>query len=392
MTLVSEKTFLLPYLGRWDQFRKSRFHQISERLAGSGHTVHVIQTPVTESEEVTFSRRSIDLPENVCLHDAKLRNRVWHSALANKVIKKGYYGIGVRKQVRHLIDSEDVDILWLYNLPHYPLATINSVPIVFDFVDDYIAMLNSELGVPTLAPVESVERCAFARLLGRCNLVTVISHELRDQVRDLVGAQPPSIIVPNGVDTNLFKLEHHPRTTSRDPPVVGFIGSFEYFIDFDLILDAAKALPEIRFLLVGDGREFEYVERQRAERGLENVELPGLVESEEVPAYLDSMDICLNPFERIPLAHSAVPLKLFEYLSQGRPVVSTRIKEVERIDEGFLHYADSPHELVSVLETILSDYDDAVRRTQTAINVIDEKYNWDAIAESFESAVTDHLQ
>jgi glycosyltransferase involved in cell wall biosynthesis len=385
-------TFLLPYLGRWDQFRKSRFHQISERLAKKGHIIHVIQAPATESEEVTFSRRSIELPENIILHDAKLRDTIWNSVLTNKVIQKGYYGLGVRKQVNRIIDDEDVDVLWLYNLPHYPLSKIDSVPIVFDIVDDYIAMLKSEIGVPTPNIVETLERRLFARLLNRCELITVISHELQDDVRDMIGESPPSVIVPNGVDIELFDLESDPRITHQTPPVVGFVGSFEYFIDFDLILDAAESLPEVRFLLVGDGRKFEYVKQQCSERDLNNVELPGLVESNEVPDYLDRMDICLNTFERIPLAHSAVPLKLFEYLSQGRPVVSTRINEVQQIDDGFLHYADTPEELVSEIQAVLADYEEAVQRTKTAINLIEAEYNWDAIAESFELSITEQLR
>lgn len=388
---MADINLLLPYLGRWDQFRKSRFHQISERLAANNHTIHVIQAPATDSDEVTFSRRSISLPENVLLHNAELHDRIWNARVTNKVLQKGYYGIHVRKQVRRLIQEEDIDVLWLYNLPHYLLAKIDSIPIVFDVVDDYIAMLNSEINLPTPDPVRSLERFAFARLLNRCDLVTVISHELRDDIVDMIGESPPSIIIPNGVDTDLFNLQQDPRAIPQDQPVVGFVGSFEYFIDFDLILDAAAALPEVHFLLVGDGREYDYVKAQCAERNLQNVEFPGLVESSEVPAYINRMDICLNTFERIPLAHSAVPLKLFEYLSQGRPVISTRIHEVQRIDEGFLYYADTKAELVDAIKDILADYEVAVQRTQRAVDIIDETYNWDAIADSFECAVSHYL-
>lgn len=388
---MADVTLLLPYLGRWDQFRKSRFHQISERLAANDHTIHVIQAPATDSDEVTFSRRSINLPENLILHNAELHDRIWNARMTNKVLQKGYYGIGVRKQVHRLISEEDIDILWLYNLPHYLLAKIDSIPIVFDVVDDYIAMLNSEINVPTPDPVQSLELFAFARLLNRCDLVTVISHELRDDIVNMIGELPPSIIIPNGVDTDLFNLQQDPRAIPQDQPVVGFVGSFEYFIDFDLILDAAAALPDVNFLLVGDGREYDYVKGQCAERNLQNVELPGLVESSEVPAYINRMDICLNTFERIPLAHSAVPLKLFEYLSQGRPVISTRIHEVQRIDEDFLHYADTKAELVDTIKKILADYEVAVQRTKRAVDIIEETYNWDAIADSFEGAVNHYL-
>jgi glycosyltransferase involved in cell wall biosynthesis len=388
---MSELTFLLPYLGRWDQFRKSRFHRITDRLAEAGHEIHVIQAPATDSEEVTFSRRDIELPETVTLHDADLRPGIWDAPFANKVFQKGYYGIGVRAQVRRLIETEDIDILWLYNLPHYPLALIDDVPIAFDVVDDYIAMLNHELGVPSSVPIRGIEEFAFAQLLKHASLITVISHELQRDVERMIGSSVPTYVVPNGVDTDVFSIQTDPPRTPQEPPVVGFVGSFEYFIDFDLILDAAAALPDVEFLLVGDGREFEYVQSQVDRRNLENVQLPGLVESSAVPEYIRRMDICLNTFERTPLSHAAVPLKLFEYLSQGRPVISTRIHEVQYIDDGYLTYADTKSELTDAIEGILADYETAVDRTVATADLLEDTYNWDAIAQKFEQTVTNYL-
>jgi len=389
---MTQLTFLLPYLGRWDQFRKSRFHRITDRLADAGHGIHVIQAPETDSEEVTFSQRDIELPETVTLHDADIRHGVWDAPFANKVFQKGYYGVGIRNQVRRLIDTEDVDVLWLYNLPHYPIARIDDIRIVFDVVDDYITMLNHELGLQPSLPVRGVEEFVFAGLLKRASLITVISHELQRDVERMIGSSVPTHVVPNGVDTDVFSIQTDPPRTPQEPPVVGFVGSFEYFIDFDLILDAAEALPDVEFLLVGDGREYEYVESQLERRNLENVRLPGLVESSAVPEYIQRMDICLNSFKRTPLSHAAVPLKLFEYLSQGRPVISTRIREVEYIDDGFLAYADTASELVDAIERILTDYKAAVDRTIAASGLLEDTYNWDAIAREFEHIVTTRLE
>lgn len=384
-------TILLPYLGRWDQFRKSRFHQIATRLANDGYDVHVIQAPPLDSTEVTFQRRNIEVPDNVTIHEADLQERIWNAPLINKVLKKGYYGVGVRKQVRQLIQSEDVDCLWLYNLPHYPLAGIDDVPIVFDFVDDYVAMLNHELGVSNDTPFTGLVRYFFARLLDKVDLITVISHELRDDVREMIGESIPIEIIPNGVDTDVFPLAETERSSLDDPPTIGFVGSFEYFIDFDQIIDAAAELPEVRFLLVGDGREFEYVEQQVQSREIENVELPGLVESHEVPGCISKMDVCLNTFERTPLSHSAVPLKLFEYLSMNRPVISTRLQEVQTIDQGFLYYADDSTELADTIQVIIGNYSEAIDRTSAALPVLRDEYNWDVIASDFQTALGTHI-
>lgn len=390
---MSETTLLLPYLGRWNQFRKSRFHQIAERLAAYGCEIHVIQAPATESEEVTFREREIDTPDGIVLHDADVNPRFWHSRFANKVVKKGYYGLGVREQVDRLIEMHAVDLLWIYNLPHYILARTVEIPIVFDYVDDYVAMLESELPVPIPdnQAFEMTVNYFFADILRESNLIFSISHELTKKVTRMIGNDTPTVVLPNGVDDEVFPVTSSVESpTLHDPPVVGFVGSFEYFIDFDLILETAKALPEVRFLLVGDGREYERVAQEINSQGLDNVELTGLIESQDVPAYIERMDICLNTFNRVPVAHSAVPLKLFEYLSMQRPVISTRLNEVQTLDSGYLYYADTGAELVAQIQTILDNYPVAVERTAPAKKTVEQIYNWDIISETFLQTLHDH--
>ncbi|MDT3434237.1 glycosyltransferase [Haloarcula sp. 1CSR25-25] len=382
---MSSKRLLLPYLGRWNQFRKSRFHQIAERLVTQGFEIHVLQTPVTESDEVLFRERDVETPDGLILHDADLSDWLWNSRWMNKVLQKGYHGFGTHSQVQDLIEAQNIDALWLYNLPHYRLAVTADVPVIFDYVDDYVAMLNSELQLLDNPAAKRVEHFFFAHILRNADLVFSISNELQQTVQRLAPSTPCEIL-PNGVDDQIFPVtDGVDRPTLHDPVTVGFVGSFEYFIDFDMILQAANRLPEYRFLLVGDGREFDRVERLVEKWGIDNVELPGLVDSEDIPSYIDQMDICLNTFKRVPVAHSAVPLKLFEYLSMGRPVVSTSIREVQHIDSGYLYYADTPDALAGTIQNIVREYDNAVKHTLTAKESVANVYNWDVIATEFAS-------
>lgn len=387
---MSSTRLLLPYLGRWKQFRKSRFHQIAERLVEREFEVHILQTPETQSEEVLFREREIQTPEDLYLHDAELSRRVWNNSLTNKVLQKGYYGVGTVPQVRSLVREYDIDALWLYNLPHYLLAARADVPILFDYVDDYVAMLNTELGTTGNALLRCVENAFFSQILTNADLVFSVSQELKQTVSEL-SPNTPCEVLPNGVDSQIFPVtESVDKPALHDPVTVGFVGSFEYFIDFDLILQAANRLPEVRFLLVGDGREFDRVEHLVDVWGIDNVELPGLVDSEDVPEYIEQMDICLNTFKKSRVAHSAVPLKLFEYLSMARPVVSTSIREVKRIDSDYLYYADSSEELAARIESIVSDYEAAVSRSLEAKELVREEYNWDVIADDFVSKARTH--
>lgn len=381
---------LLPYLGRWNQFRKSRFHQIAERLVTQGFEIHVLQAPVTESEEVLFRERDVETPDGLYLHEPDLNEWLWNSQWTNKVIQKGYHGLGTHSQVHDLIESYNIDILWLYNLPHYLLAVTTDIPVVFDYVDDYVAMLNSEVDILDNDITRYIENKLFSHILMNSDLVFSISYELQENVQRLA-PNTPCEVLPNGVDDQIFPVTSSvDRPSLHDPVTVGFVGSFEYFIDFNLILQTANRLPEVQFLLVGDGREFDRVDRLVQEWGINNVKLPGLVDSEDVPRYIEEMDICLNTFKRVPVAHSAVPLKLFEYLAMGRPVISTSVREVQNIDSGYLYYADTPDVLAKVIQDIIEEYDSAVDQTLSAKGVIRDKYNWDTIADGFAAGLETH--
>ena len=387
---MSTTRILLPYLGRWNQFRKSRFHQIAERLTNRDFEVHVLQTPVTESEEVLFRERDIETPESIYLYDADINERVWNSQLTNKIFQKGYYGIGVHSQVHKLVDEHSIDLLWLYNLPHYFLALTSDIPVVFDYVDDYVAMLNSELSLLDNPLIKQTEYFFFSQIVRNADLVFAISHELSKKVKRMA-PKTPCEILPNGVDDQIFPVtDDIDRPQLHDPPTIGFVGSFEYFIDFDMILKAANRLRDVRFLLVGDGREYDRVQQLVTGWGMDNITLTGLVESQEVPAYIENMDVCLNIFKRVPVAHSAVPLKLFEYLSLGRPVISSSIREVEHIDSGYLYYADTPDELAGMVRRIIDNYKSAVERTLPAKEEVAKTYNWDVIADEFVSHLNNH--
>ncbi len=385
---------LLPYLGRWDQPSKSRFHQIAERLARNGCVVHVIQAPPLESEEITFQQRNIELHQHIKLHTIKLNKRIWTHARLGKILRKGYYGFGVTRMVKRLIREFSIDALWLYNLPHYPLFKIRNCIIIFDYVDDYIAMLRTEAKLLNSTITELIAEAFLKDLLRRSDIIFCVSEILHHHVTELIG-ESKSLILPNGVDAGVFSStdskNSDPVSISQENATVGFVGAFEYFIDFDMIFEAARRLPRVRFLLVGGGRQYEYLKKVKECEKLNNIHFTGFVDSEEVPQYISKMDICLHSFKRTRVSHAACPMKLFEYLALGKPVITSTLEEVTNIDEGFLYYADTAKELVEQIKGILRCYQKAVEKTSKAKPIIVKKYNWDLIAEQFADTVEVHL-
>jgi glycosyltransferase involved in cell wall biosynthesis len=85
---------------------------------------------------------------------------------------------------------------------------------------------------------------------------------------------------------------------------------------------------------------------------LSNVRYEGIVPYEKMPGFLRDLDICLIPHHDTPFSRSMSPLKLFQYLASGRPVVSTRVAGVDRFEE-LTTVADGPDDFLSKIDEVL---------------------------------------
>lgn len=370
---------LFPYLARWKAVNWTRYHSLLGRLAEMGNQVYVLQPPPMRSQETNFQEIDVDVGPNVHLEEIRLNRFFWNLKFPlNKLVKKGYYASTISSAVKRIVQQEKIDVMLLYNLPHYPLLNVSGCKKVFDLADDYVAMLKQELGRAGNGWLLRYGKSVLDKMMEQSDVTTCVSHVLAEKAKGNVA------VLPNGVDLNALKRGSGTKIRADlKPPVVGFIGSFEYFIDFGLILEAARCLPDVTFLLVGSGREWRRVRKETQDQRLENVVMPGGVPHERAFEYIDAMDVCLNIFKKIPISHGACPIKLFEYLGMKKPVISTRLDEVQRIDTGYLFYADSPGELIETLVGILNKDSRTRQMAERGYQVVCEEYNWDRIASRF---------
>jgi len=354
----------------------TRYHSLLGNLARDGHEIFVLQPPALKSEETNFQDVDVDVEANIYLHEVQLNTWFWNTRLPlNKLVKKGYYSAVLSRHVERIVRDYRIDVLFLYNIPHYPLLNVEGCIKIFDVADDYIAMLKQELGRVQNWWLLSLGEKLLKKMIEQADISVCVSHVLAERMPGRL------IVLPNGVDCRKAKSGGGAgiRKTLRSP-IVGFIGSFEYFVDFDLILDVAGRLPDITFLLVGGGRQWRSVRQRVGEKGLQNVVMPGGVAHSQVFSYIDAMDVCLNIFKKSPISHAACPIKLFEYFAMKKPVISTRLGEVERIDRGCLFYADTADELVTVLKNVLADGTQARQHAESGYRMVYDQYNWESIA------------
>src|SRR5262249_35433894 len=101
----------------------------------------------------------------------------------------------------------------------------------------------------------------------------------------------------------------------------------------DVVLDAAAALPDVYFALIGDGSDRARLAAERDRRRLANVRLLPPVPRAQVPGVYAASDIAIVPLRDVPIFSTFVPSKLFELLAAGRPIVGAVRGEARAILE-----------------------------------------------------------
>ncbi len=371
---------LFPYMARWKAVNWTRYHQILTRLAEKGHNIFVLQTPKSSIDETNFNDIEVELPATLHLEEVPVSKNLWDREIPfEKLIKKGYYSLVSKKIIKKYIEEKNIDVLLLYNIPQYPFLKFENVISIFDFADDYLAMLKYELGKFSNPLFTGIAQFVLHRMIKKTDICLAVSQVLADQYDGY-----PIRVLPNGVDLKNYQVGIGKHIKQKyNKYIIGFIGSFEYFIDFDLIIETAKFFPDYLFLMVGGGRRFNEVKNKVDREGLKNFVFTGGLSHAEVMEHIDAMDICLNTFTKDPISHGACPIKLFEYMAMEKPVISTRIIEVEYIDNGAVYFADTADEMHKNILQIINNHDETKNHIKLGKQLVVEKYNWDQITNQF---------
>ena len=130
--------------------------------------------------------------------------------------------------------------------------------------------------------------------------------------------------------------------------IVGYYGAIAEWFDLELIRRIAEAEPNVLILLVGN----DTVDAGKSLKDLQNVKFMGEVPYSKLPYYLYAFDVCLLPFKVIPLTLATNPVKVYEYLASGKPVVCVDLPEIAQFGDLVLK-ASSQQEFVRMVSTSL---------------------------------------
>jgi teichuronic acid biosynthesis glycosyltransferase TuaH len=271
-------------------------------------------------------------------------------------------------------------ILWIN--PEYAVWAADEIPhslVVYDVTDDWT---HASLSQRELAEIERNDRA----LLKKADLVFTVSPDLLEKKSFFnIGAS----YIPNGVDFELYSIDSAPRPPEIahiTGPIAGYTGTLhEDRQDISLIEHLSQRGG---FTQVFVGPDFMKPENRRRLAALKNVVLVPAQPYHRLPEFVSNFDVCMIPHRVTPFTNSLDPIKAYEYLASGKPIVSVAVDGIKPL-AAFIGIAENHgdfHKKITLALEGRSKSSAAERRTAARLN------RWQARAEEILSQVKKAIQ
>lgn len=251
-------------------------------------------------------------------------------------------------------------VLWTYT-PHSAdfIGKLGEQAAIYEIVDDFV----SARGLVRAAAIRKMEQQVIAK-----------ADQLIVTAPALMTKGEGAVLIPNGVETEVFGRAADPETRLADKvanlkhPVIGLLGALNYWIDTELLARIARKHPDWTILHVGTR---DLLANWTPLQGLPNVVATGRVPYADLPEYVKAFDVCVNPYLLDGVAEHCSPLKLYEYVATGKPVVSVDMPEAHTF-EGLIGISHSSDDFVALVEQAVAQNDGLAERRMAEA----EKHTW----------------
>ena len=366
---LSGEDIVCLYCEAWESPLRTSKHVLMEHFAQRNRVLYV-ETPVhpmvalrRPADFVTRYRRAWAGPRKICPnlytmcgtyplpYHAESR---WTSSLRVNRINQHWFG----EQLRNVLDRLEFrkPLVWLYSPLIEPiLESLKPRAVILHAIDDWSGLR----AMPdTFATLDR-------QVAERADLVVAVSSVLFDRYKRL------------NANTHLVRHGFHeyfspdarsgsiPTELAGLPrPILGYYGAL-HKIDPELVSQIAAARPDWSIVLIGptDGPQGANMEWTRSHK---NIYLLGSKPQRTIPAYVRAFSAALFPFTVDELTWAMCPIKAYECLAMGVPVVSTRIPEMERFGE-LVYTARSEAEFLAGVERALQENADVKARRMNAV-------------------------
>lgn len=317
----------------WDEIWGSR-QQIMLRLVKRGHRVLFVERQVGPEQLLRsphLRNRKFKEWRDIRLHN--LADGLWrwqptllppgryYNQVMNRLGQK-WLARQLRPVLKRLGFNEI--ILWLYPPQSAPLIGLFDMKIsVYHCIERFAGI---QKGRKREVMLEEE-----AQLLRRADLVFTHSDGLRKRYEPLT--QRPIRLIPSAADVAHFQSSRkvHPDILHIPQPRMGVVGTLDERIDIEMLSELARLHKNWHLILIG------HIRTERVDMtplfALRNVHSLGKYAFKELPELLNGMDVNLVPYVLNELTRYISPLKIYEYLAVGKPIVSVDLPEVHSLSD-----------------------------------------------------------
>lgn len=332
----------------WDSLYRVGSHHLATQLAASGHSVLYISTPISPVHYLKFPALKARIRCAGKLQNAlpNLHTYVPFTPVpCGLVVRSGFdvafpTGGALRRVCAQLgIDKFDlvlVDDPKLLGI----LRHVRYDKLVYRPTDIY-----SQMGLKNWRALE-------AHLLRHCDAVVATSGPVLSFLNETFAAKKPGMVLVNGVDFELFaQPQPRPAEYTSERKRCVYVGILDFRFDFDALYALASARSQVDFYIIGLG-EAQQIERFKT---LPNVFFLGSRPYTSVPAYLQHADVGLLPLRPIAANMGRSPMKLYEYLAAGVPVLALQTDELRRRNTRRVFCYSDSDDLVAAFDAALQE-------------------------------------
>jgi len=290
--------------------------------------------------------------------------------------------------IKKILKENNIDIVFVYSIVNNVQATIRAckeanIPMIhrtFDIVHELI--LEKYLQKKALK-IEKESYPKFDEVITNTPYMKTWAEEMGGKNVIVIGqGVDPKIMQKLSKDKSLMKKYN----ISDDDKIVMNLGSVLSHSGLEVIFDAIpnilKEIPNFKLLVVGDGSHLPSLKQRAIKLGInDKIIFTGFVPYKEVPKFCSIADLCINPFRIIDMTDKLSPVKIFDFMSCGKPVLATPLK-------GMLY--DFPKDSNTIIYANLDDFEQEIISLLNNENLeeigirskkfVEKHFTWDIVA------------
>jgi glycosyltransferase involved in cell wall biosynthesis len=369
-----------------------------ERLAARGHTIRVIDYDIDWKKETgngLLNPRSVYDNVHKILPDISIQV-IRPSSINVPVLEYPALMITHRKEIKRQIDEFKPEVIIGFGILNAwlaaRLARSHSIPFIYYWID----------ALDTLIPEKVFQ--ILGRILAKQTLlnsskVITINKKLMEYTINL-GANPASTeVIGAGIDLSKYNSTIDGSTIrnqygiKKDDIVLLFMGWLYHFSGLkEVALELAQSRNQyknLKILIVGDGDAFPDLQRIRDEKHLgDNLILTGKQPYEKIPEYIAASDVCILPADpKEKIMQDIVPIKMYEYMAIGKPVICTKLPGIMREfgEQNGVLYVESPEMVPKMAYTIVSN--GSIKKLGETSRIFVQDLDWNTITDTFHNTL-----